>query len=152
MDKPEQKQDKLTPRRRKFVRNLVKGMSITDAALKAGYSPRCAAQLGSAALESIRIKMPEVLEQAGLTDSALIKKYLKPALRAQETKFAQVDGKFTDERKVPAWATRLSALDMVFNLKGSYAAKPQQNNTAVAIQVVVEHIGGTSSQVTAEAV
>ena len=143
---------KLTDQQRKLIKNLVKGMSITDAAKKAGYSEKYAGQVGSQALENIRLKMPEVLEKAGLTDERLVEDYLKPALQATETKFAQFEGRFTDEREVLAWGPRLTALDLAFNLKGSYAPKPQQNNTAVAIQVVVEHIGGTSSQVTAEAV
>ncbi len=47
-----------------------------------------------------------------------------PGLEAMETKLAQDKGKFTDERDLVAWGPRLQALDMAFNLKGSYAAKP----------------------------
>ncbi|MGA3164904.1 MAG: hypothetical protein ABSF14_02180 [Terriglobia bacterium] len=46
-----------------------------------------------------------------------------PGLEAMETKLAQDKGKFTDERDLVAWGPRLQALDMAFNLKGSYAAK-----------------------------
>ncbi len=113
----------LTPQQRLLVKNLTKGMTITDAALKAGYSEHCPGQVGHDALKAIRLKMPEVLERAGLTDESLVEKYLKPALQATETKFAQFEGQFTDEREVLAWGPRLTALDMVYNLKGSYAPK-----------------------------
>lgn len=133
---------KLTPQQHALVKNLIKGMSITDAALKAGYSENSPAQSGSQALENIRLKMPEVLEKAGLTDELLIENYLKPALQATETKFAQFEGQFTDEREVLAWNPRLTALDMAFNLKGSYAPKPEAfQKTAIAVKVTVEHIG-----------
>jgi len=133
---------KLTPQQKLLVKGLVKGLSITDAAKEAGYSEKYAGQVGSQALENIRLKMPEVLERHGLTDDSLVENYLKPALQATETKFAQFEGAFTDEREVLAWGPRLTALDIAFNLKGSYAPKPSATqNTAIGIKVIVEHIG-----------
>lgn len=127
---------KLTPQQKLLVKHLIKGMSITDAALKAGYSPNCPGQVGSQALEAIRLKMPEVLEKAGLTDESLIENYLKPALQATETKFAQFEGQFSDEKEVLAWGPRLTALDIAFNLKGSYAPKGNQPIAPIAVQIV----------------
>lgn len=118
----------LTPQQRKLLKGLAKGMTITDAALEAGYSEKYAGQVGSQALESIRRRMPEILDKHGLTDDALVEKYLKPALEAHETKFAQKDGIFTDEKDVIAWNPRLTALDMAFNLRGSYAPKKQDSD------------------------
>ena len=117
-----------------MLKGLAKGLTITDAAKAAGYSDKYAGQVGSQALENIRIKMPAVLDKYGLTDDALVEKYLKPALEANETKFAQKDGIFTDERDVVAWGPRLTALDLAFNLKGSYAPKETSQTN---VQVVV---------------
>ena len=108
-------------------------MSVTDAAKEAGYSEKCAAQLGYQALEAIREKMPSVLDKAGLTDYALIEKYLKPLLEAEETEFAKFQGQITDSRNVIAWGPRAQALDMAFNLKGSYA--PKETHALVAAQI-----------------
>ena|SRR5207247_5981625 len=127
---------RLTPQRRALIKNLVKGMSITDAARAAGYADNgYVGQLGSQALEVIRQKMPEVLEKHGLTDDVLVEKYLKPALLAKETKFAQFEGEFTDKRDVVAWGPRLTALDIAFNLKGSY---PRKDEPLVAVGIKLE--------------
>lgn len=144
---------KLTSQQRSLIRNLVKGMSITDAAREAGYADNgYVGQLGSQALEAIRLRMPEVLDKAGLTDESLIEKYLKPALEANETEFAKFEGRITDEREVVAWSPRLTALDIAFNLKGSYAPKNVQAAAMnVGVKVIIEHIG-TQNQVTAAAI
>jgi len=144
---------KLTPQQRALVKNLVKGMSITDAAREAGYADNgYVGQMGSQALEAIRLKMPEVLEKAGLTDEALVENYLKPALEAEETEFAKFEGRITDERNVVAWGPRLTALDLAFNLKGSYAPKQDLlQKTAIAVKVTVEHIGRDTHTPSAQA-
>lgn len=114
---------KLTPKQVAFVKNFVKGMSITDAALAAGYSEKNPGQSGYQVLEQVRMKAPELLERHGLSEDKLIEKYLKPALEAEQTEFAKFEGKITDSVDVVAWTPRLAALDMAFNLHGSYAAK-----------------------------
>jgi len=122
------KSAKLTEQQRSLVKNLLKGMSITDAALKAGYSEKCPAQVGSQALAIIREKMPEIMDRIGLSDERLLRQYLEPALEAEETEFAKFEGQITDEKNVIAWGPRLTALDMAFNLKGSYAPKSEGIN------------------------
>jgi hypothetical protein len=115
---------KLTPQQRALVKNLVKGMSITEAAREAGYADNgYVGQLGSQALENIRLKMPEVLNRHGLTDDVLVEDYLKPLLEAEETKFFQKDGIVVERYNVIAWGPRKEGLDIAFRLKGSYAPK-----------------------------
>lgn len=128
----------LTPKQSLLVKNLAKGMSITDAALKSGYSENSAAQCGSQALKAIRLKMPEILDKAGLTDEALVENYLKPLLNAENTEFAKFEGKITDERNVTAWEPRKAGLDMAFNLKGLYAAKDSTaGSSSITVNVLV---------------
>jgi hypothetical protein len=146
---------KLTPQQKLLVKKLAEGMSITEAARAAGYADNgYVGQLGSQALEAIRLKMPEVLERHGLTDDSLVENYLKPALKAEETEFAKFEGRITDQRNVVAWGPRLQALDIAFNLKGSYAPKVAAgSSTAIAIKVIVEHIGRRNQDsVTAETI
>lgn len=138
---------RLSIQQRNLVKGLMKGMTITEAAVTAGYSDKNPAQSGSQALDSIRLKMPEVLDRAGLTDEVLIEKYLRPALVANDTEFAKFEGKITDQVEVVAWSPRLTALDMAFNLKGSYAPKQTANTTNLGIgfKVVLERMDGRAS-------
>ena len=140
---PKRKRRKLTPQQALLVKNLAKGMTITDAAKAAGYSENYAGQVGSQALEAIRLKMPGILDRAGLSEETLVENYLKPALSANETKFFQYEGKVTDERDVIAWSPRLTALDMAFNLRGSYAPKDSTKLgiEAGGVKVLIEHVG-----------
>lgn len=128
----------LSDQQRSLVKFLAKGMSLTDAALKAGYSPECAGQSGYQALKAIRRKMPALLDSKGLTDEALIEKYLKPALEAKETKFFAHEGIVKDERELIAWSPRLTALDMAFNLRGDYAKQSDLDPDHARMTVVFD--------------
>lgn len=130
---------KLTPQQTLLVRNLSKGMSITDAALKSGYSRKAPGQSGHQALKSIRDKMPEVLDKAGLTDDVLIEQYLKPIMTAETTELVRLDGKITDEVKLPSWGHRAQGLDMAFKLKGLYASKAEgvEGGSTITVNVLV---------------
>ena len=108
---------RLTHKERELVRSLISGMSLTRSALAAGYSEKNPGQSGWQALQNIRRKMPEVFAQSGLTDDVLIEKHLIPALEAQDTIFAQKDGRITDQKSVVAWDARLKALVIAFRLR-----------------------------------
>jgi phage terminase small subunit len=79
-----------------LLKNLMKGMSLTNAARKAGYSQKRPGQSGYQALNQMAQSTPEVMERQGLTNEALIEKYLRPALEAQETKFFAFKGVVKD--------------------------------------------------------
>jgi len=111
------KKNRLTPQRAKLIKIMAKGKSVGEAAKLAGYS---CTQAASNAVRSIRSKMSEVLDRNGLTDEALISKYLKPLLTAEETLFFQHQGIVLDKRRVAALGIRSGALDMALKLKGSY--------------------------------
>jgi phage terminase small subunit len=135
----------LTPQQHNLLKNLVKGMNLTQAAIAAGYSEKNAPVLANQALKRLRKKMPQLLDRRGLTDDALIKKYLKPALEATSTRrvthiYQEVEGKteeIVEEQQEPNWDARLRALDMTFKLKGSYAPTN------------VEHTGNIVHEITA---
>jgi hypothetical protein len=126
----------LNNRERILLKSLAAGKTYADAARDAGYSERSLRQSGFQAFQSIRRKMPEVLERKGFTDDAVVDNYLRPALEAEETEFAKFEGKITDQVNVVAWGPRLEALDMLFRLKGSYAPREDDGARPVAIQII----------------
>ena len=115
----------------------MKGKTVGEAARDAGYSDKNPDQSGYQALKIAKKKVPELMDIYGLSPAALIEKYLAPALEATETKFFQKDGKITDEADVVAWGPRIQALDIAFNLGGSYPQTGKNGNgVAVNVQIV----------------
>ena len=120
----------LTPRQITFTKHLLTGATITEAARKAGYSERNLAQSGHQALQTIRLKCPELMVRLELTPQVLIEKYLVPLLSATKTKFFLYKGKVIESRAFPDHHTRLLALDMVFRLMGAYAPNQSRQSPA----------------------
>ncbi len=125
------------PRQVALVKNLVDGMTITEAAQRAGYSKKCPGQSGYQALQNLKLKMPELLDRLGLSDIALIEKHLKPLLSARTTKFFQHRGKVTGKRLVTDNEARLKALDMAFKLRGSFAQEIPKLADATGVNVII---------------
>jgi hypothetical protein len=121
----------LSPRERAMLKNLSQGMTATDAAIEAGYSPRNPRQSGYQALQGLKKKVPELMEKHDLCDDTLIYKYLIPALEARETRVVHIRGKVTDSREVISWPSRVKALDLAFKIRGLYANRrkpePERN-------------------------
>lgn len=124
--KPTTKRPSLNSRQTTLVKELAKGKTLKDAGIAAGYSEKTARQGAHQALEGIRAKMPEVLDRHGLTDDALINKYLLPLLNAKTTKHFAHQGKVKDTRHYADNTTRRETLDMAFKLKGAYAPKTEE--------------------------
>ena len=125
---------RLTAQQVRLLMNLSEGKTITDAAIAAGYSTKYAGQVGSQALESVRRKMPQILDRLGLTQEALVENYLKPALEAKEKRFFSYMGRVEETVEVVNLKSRNDALDMSFRLHGSYA-QPEDGARPVAINI-----------------
>ena len=125
----------LTYRERMLIECLAQGMSVTRAALKAGYSDQNPGQSGYQALKAVREKAPELLDRHGLTDDVLIEKHLKPMLNATRTALVKHKGKITHEREVIAWGPRIASLKLVFRIRGMY--KSEQERKRPNIKTVV---------------
>jgi hypothetical protein len=130
----------LKPRQLALVKNLMDGMTLTEAARKAGYSKKWPGQAGYQALESLKLKMPDLLDRLGLSDVTLIEKHLKPLLSADMVKFFQHKGKVTDKRTVPDNDTRLKGLDIAFKLRGDYAPTDPKREEPTGVQVILVDI------------
>jgi hypothetical protein len=127
----------LKPRQLALVKNLVIGMTLTEAARRAGYSKKCPGQAGYQVLQNLKLRMPELLDRLELSDVALIEKHLKPLLSAKTIKFFQHEGKITGSRIVADNDARLRALDMAFKLKGSYNAADPKLTEPTGVSVIV---------------
>lgn len=137
MTKGKKNKRPLTSKQRKMVKGLLKGKTIEAAALDAGYSKQAPRQTGFNSLQSIKEKMPELMDRIGMTDEALLTKYLQPGLDATETKASVFEGGFVYSKPLVAWGPRLNALDIAFNLKGSYAPKfDPKNLPLMPIQII----------------
>jgi hypothetical protein len=131
----------LTPRQITFTKHLLTGATITEAARRAGYSEKNLAQSGHQALQTIRLKRPELMARLELTPRVLIEKYLVPLLSATKTKFFH-KGKIIESRAVPDHHTRLMALDMVFRLMGAYASNESVTSARAGVKVVIVDVPG----------
>ena len=125
---------KLTPRQHAFVKNLAKGASQKDAFIAAGYKAKHPDQGAHQALKQIQDKVPQIMDEMGLTDHLLIEKYLVPLLDAEETKFFNGGKKRIN---VAALGIRHTALDTAFKLRGSYAPRDPKEAEQFGIKVVV---------------
>jgi len=111
---------RMTSKQQRLLVSLSKGQTQKQAALNAGYSPKNARQSAHQAIKYIRLRAPEAMDQAGLTMTVLIDKYLRPQLKSKETKFFAQRGIVTDRRDLPDNGARNAALDMAFKLQGAY--------------------------------
>ena len=125
---------KLTPRQYAFVKNLARGASQKDAFIAAGYKAKHPDQGAHQALKQIQGKVPQIMDEMGLTDHLLIEKYLVPLLDAEETKFFN-EGK--RRINVPALGIRHAALDTAFKLRRSYAPRNPKEAEQFGVKVVV---------------
>ena len=132
---------KVNAKRAKFIDSLSKGSTVSDASNIAGYSPKNPRQSGYQVLEGIRKTMPEALEAAGLTDTAIIDKYLRPLLNANETKYFAHLGKVVSQRTLKNWTARTNGLDILLRIKGAYVKPPDAPlpppQTAIGVRVVL---------------
>ena len=134
--KPKAKK-RLTRKQQKFVNALAAGNSRELAVAQAGYSTKNPDQSAYQALKQVTKKVPELMDELGLTDRALIQNNLVPLLNATERKFFAHEGKVISQRDVAALNTRLNALDMAFRLRGSYAPKDPAETAQFGVKVII---------------
>jgi hypothetical protein len=130
-------------RQKKLIKNIPTSNSHAEAAVKAGYPLKNAAQSAHQALRQMRGRVPDLMDQLGISERDLIDKHLRPLLTAKRTIFAQKDGKFTDKRTVDALETQIRALDMALLLHGSYAPRDPKEAAQYGVKVIVTNIRGT---------
>ena len=138
--KPPRKRDgrstKVTVRQLKVIEARAQGKTLKESGVAAGYSPKNAAQSAYQAIAGMRGRMTALLDEPGLGEEVGIENYLKPALDAEQTIYAQKDGKFKDKRTLINWNTRMRALDMLFKLHGSYPPLDPKEAAQYGVRVI----------------
>jgi hypothetical protein len=129
-------------RQKKLIKNIPTSKSHAEAAVKAGYPIKNAAQSAHQALQRMRGRVPDLMDQLGISERELIDNHLRRLLTAQRTIFAQKDGKFRDKRTVDALETQIRALDMALLLHGSYAPRDPKEAAQFGVKVIVQDIRG----------
>jgi len=129
-------------RQKKLVEYIPTSKSHAEAAVKAGYPIKNAAQSAYQALRQMRGRVPELMDELGISERELIDKHLRSLLTAKRTIFAQKDGKFTDKRTVDALETRIRALELAFLLHGSHAPRDPKEAAQFGVKVIVMDVRG----------
>jgi hypothetical protein len=130
-----------TERQKKLVEYIPTSKSHAEAAVKAGYPIKNAAQSAHQALRQMRGRVPDLMDELGISERELIDKHLRPQLTAQRTIFAQKEGKFTDKRTVDALEIQIRALDLALQLHGSYAPRDPKEAAQFGVKVIVNDLG-----------
>ena len=105
------------PKLRQIPLNATEDAS--DVGWSAGHTTAKAAQ---PALGNFTTGAELFLEERGITAEFLVKKCLKSALIAVRTVLFFYQGSLVETREVPAWETRLRALEIALKLMGAYEA------------------------------
>ena len=129
----------LTPRRVNFVKQLVLGKTLGQAAIKAGYSPKNPDQSGHQALTQIQKTAPELLASHGLTDDVLIEKYLVPLMNAEKTEFFPYTK--NGQRKlltvnVVNWQAREDGLEKAMKIRGLYVKEAENKGPQFSVIIL----------------
>ena len=130
-----------TEQQKKLVEYIPTSKSHAEAAPKAGYPIKKAAQSAYQALRQMHGRVPDLMDQLGISERELIDKHLRPLLKAKRTIFAQKNGKFGDKRTVDALETQIRALDFAFLLHGSYAPRDPKEAAQFGVKGIVNDLG-----------
>ena len=104
----------ITVRQRKLVQNVLKGQTLKDAAIAAGYTPLTADARGTKLINAEY--WAEVLKRCGLTDEDL-GNGIKDLMRANSTKFFAHEGMVVDKRDVKDWDARHNGLQLYAKIR-----------------------------------
>jgi Terminase small subunit len=120
---------KLTLKQSRFASAYMRTRSKKKAALEAGYSPRNPSESGIQALHEIQKKPRKLWPMWDLVSTLSFGKHLVPLLHAEESRFAQFEGEFTDFIDVEALGIRLGALPTALELYGAIGAGAAHEDT-----------------------
>jgi hypothetical protein len=126
-----------TLRQSRLAKEIAKGRSLKEAAIAAGYPAKHASQSAHQALQGIRLRVPEILDQAGYSVPVLIEKHIAPKLSATVTRLAVADGKFTDFVELEDHDTQMKAADIMLRMHGAYTPKDPAAEAQFGVKVII---------------
>lgn len=111
----------MTLKQDRFITEYLATGNGTQAAIKAGYSPKRADQQAYENLRKPEIQkaIKDRFNEQGITESFLLQK-ISEGLEAYTVKTVYHEGKVTDERAYPNFAVRWKYIDTVLKLLGMY--------------------------------
>lgn len=127
---------KLTIREQRFLKELPTAKTISEASIKAGYSPKHPKQSGNQVLQQIKGRVPDLMDRLGLTEEVLIDKHLRRHLVAKKTVFVREKDE-TVKYVLDDNGTQMRALEQGFLLHGSYAPRDPKEAATFGVKVVV---------------
>jgi len=152
---------KHTTRQAKFLKALPGSKTITEAAIKAGYSPKSANKGAHQVLKALRGRVPDMMDRLGFSEEEIIDIYLRRGLDATKTVFVREDvveekevGKGKKKRKEEVARhvvnqytlndnmAQLYAMDKAFLLHGSYAPRDPKEAAQFGVKVIVQNVFG----------
>ena len=111
----------LTILQTRFISALTTSSSATEAAGKAGYSPKNLDKSAHQVMKALRGRVPQILDDLGLDEKFVIENHLAPKLTAKCVHYFQKDGKVTGIQLSEDLPTQMDAINKIFQLHGSYA-------------------------------
>jgi hypothetical protein len=144
---------KLSLRERKLLKALPSSKTVGEAAVKAGYSKKNPRQSGHQAMRAMRGRVPDLMDELGLSERFIIDKHLRPMLSATDTKFVREVVEVKRGRKlvqlpvvkqyvVADNMARLNAIDKTLLLHGSYAPRDPKEAAQFGVKVIIQNIRG----------
>lgn len=140
---------KLTDLQRKFVNNLLSGMSQVDAYEKAGYKARGAAARTNASrlLANVSIKQAltkgrqKAANKAEISQTRILREEARLAFLDPRT-LVDTDGKLIDLHKLPEDAARaISGLEVIEHADGKLKFKYRFNDKGRSLERISRHLG-----------
>jgi hypothetical protein len=126
MARPAKEGPELTPREVKFIQQLAKTGSQTEAALRSADGPitrKSAGVMGSVMTAKIRRKMPGMLARLGIRFDDVIRNVLEPGLRATKKVRYVHQGVVIEEREDVDYTERREHAALYLKLIGAFPAR-----------------------------
>jgi hypothetical protein len=124
----------------KFLRAMIRdGKTQTEAAIVAGYSP--SHNSGHQAMNQIRQKAPDLLQEIGLYPKKVMEEILIPGLHAEKVEHFAHQGVVIDSRTVVDHEQRGKYLDRYCKLLGLYANGHDEDGPPRPTATIVINLG-----------
>ena len=126
----------LTILQTRFISALATSDSATEAAGKAGYSPKNLDKSAHQVMKALRGRVPQILDDLGLDEKFVIENHLAPKLTAKRVQYFQKDGEVTDIQLSEDLPTQMDAIHKIFMLHGSYAPRDPKEAAQYGVRII----------------
>jgi hypothetical protein len=126
----------LTILQTRFISALATSNSATEAAGKAGYSPKNLDKSAHQVMKALRGRVPQILDDLGLDEKFVIENHFAPKLTAKRVHYFQKDGEVTDIQLSEDLPTQMDAIHKIFPLHGSYAPRYPKEAAQYGVKII----------------